>query len=213
MVLWDQVEKYRQRILIAHWEAFNCIEHKSTKGRMRERTVSTLLQEEYGISPVSGVVCDDADDWQSPEMDILLLSQKARRGTPGAYHLGDVVATCEVKSFAASKDFNSTEEAAKIIKSHSGGKIMTTLFAFATRAKRKTVCTHFGFPFDSTLKAHRAYQRNQDCYSHLDHFISLDASYEQQPYLITRDITGERALQIGGRPVEQFLKLFQLDCS
>lgn len=213
MTLWDQIEKYRQRVLIAHWEAFNCIKHNPTKGRMRERAVRTLLQEEYEISPVSGVVCDDTDDWQSPEMDILLLSPKARRGTPGAYHLGDVIATCEVKSSATKNDFRSTEEAAKIIKSHSNGQIMTTLFAFATRAKRETVCTHFGFPFDLTLRAYEAYQRDQDCYRHLDHFISLDASYGQQPYLITRDLTGERALQIGGRPVEQFLKLFQLDCS
>ena len=213
MIVWDQVEEYRRKILIAHWEAFNCIEHAPTKGRMRERTVRALLQEEYGVSPVGGIICDDTDDWQSPEMDILILSQKARRGTPGVYHLQDVVASCEVKSFAASKDFKSAEEAAEVMKCHSDDKVVTTLFTFATRAKRKTVCANFGFPFDSTLEAHGAYQRKQDCYIHLDHFISLDASYEQQPYLITRDLTGERALQIGGRPVEQFLKLFQLDCS
>lgn len=213
MSVWDQIEEYRRKILVAHWEAFNCIEHAPTKGKMRERTISTLLQEEYSISPVSGVACDDTDGWQSPELDIILLSQKARRGTPGIYHLEDIVAACEVKSFASSADFTSSEDAAERVKSRSGNKVMTVLFAFATRAKRETVCTNFGFPFDSTIEAYGSYVKDCDCYGHVDHFISLDASYKKQPFLITRDLTGERSLLIGGRPIEQFLKLFQLDCS
>lgn len=211
MSLFDQIEEYRKRVLIAHWEAFNCIKHAPTKGKIRERTVRTLLQEEFNITPVSGIVCDDKDDWQSPEIDITLLSQTARRGIANIYHLDDIVATCEVKSFASSKDFTSAENSAAILKNHSDNKIITTLFAFATRAKRETVCTHFGFSFDLTIEAYTGYCKDTDSYGHIDHFISLDASDRKEPFLITRGITGERSLQIGGRPIEQFLKLFQPD--
>lgn len=209
MSIWDQIEEYRRQVLIAHWRAFNNIQHAPTKGKMRERTVSILLQEEFGIIPVSGIACDERGDWQSPELDIIILSDKSRQGTPSVYHLDDLLATCEVKSYASTSDFKSAEASAEKLKRYSCGKIETTLFAFATRAHRATVCAKFGFPFDSTIAAHTDYNRNSDNYLNIDHFISLDASYTEQPYIITKDLNGERSLQIGGRTIENFLKLFQ----
>lgn len=209
MTILDEIEEYRRRVLVAHWAAFSCISHAPTKGRMRERVISNLLNEEYGISTVSGIACDENGIWQSPEIDIICLRNNTRRGTPGIYHLEEIFAECEVKSKAASNDFQSTENAAAKIKEHSSGAIITTMFCFATHAKRKTVCGYFGFQYDTGIKAFNSYDSAKDSCTHIDHFLSLDASNSEQPFLITKDTSGHRNLMIGERPIERFFKLFQ----
>ena len=210
--VFEQVEQYRQQILIAHFKAFGCIRHKVTKGDMRERAIRHLIQEEYPSAQiVRGVVADDASDWQSPQIDIILLKHISRQGIPNLYHLADVIATCEVKTNASSTDFKNSDNAARTMKEASNSLISTRMFAFATQANRNTLIKSFGFRYDKALDAFDNYDESADCYQHIDYFISIDASEEHpQPYLITKDIDGTRSLFVSGCLIQRFLELFSV---
>ena len=76
-MLLDKFDEYFQKLLIAQYDISEIIEHKLTRGQMREDFLKRVITDQFpNLSITSGVITDNRT--QSPQTDIIITKHSCR---------------------------------------------------------------------------------------------------------------------------------------
>lgn len=210
----EQINKYIQDLLKLQFIAAECIEHRPTKGQLRERFVKQVIQNEFpNIILKSGILY--MDNWQSTQGDILWLRENARIGTMDMYELDDCVMFLEIKSRAKANELSQINETARILKEKHTDcyPVIVGMMCYCTEAQEKTVLRKMGFSYDKELDSYEEYQVQFDQLKNIDFLFSLnmnkDQSIQGESYLVTRDRTGSCVLWRSNPVIQYFFNYFK----
>lgn len=169
-----QIDTYLQDMLIMQFHVSNRIDHKPTKGELREKFIHRMILEQFpNLKLESGILC--FEDWQSTQGDFLWLKDSARVGSLKIYDLNDCKMFMEVKSCATAPELRAIETTGTILKQKHSDEtpISVGMFCYSTSAQARTVLKKFGFQYDNEIQSYSVYQSDLDQMKHVDFCIAL----------------------------------------
>ena len=207
-----QIDTYLQDMLIMQFRVSDQINHKPTKGQLREKFIHRMVLEQFpNLRLKSGILC--FNDWQSTQGDFLWLKDTARLSPIDIYDLNDCKMFMEVKSCATASELRAIETTGTILKEkHSlGAPISVGIFCYSTSAKAHTVLKKFGFRYDSEIESYSGYQPDLDQMKHVDFLYSLNISDDESetPYFVVRDYLQNCTLYQNNPVIQYFLNFFR----
>lgn len=204
------IDNYNEKMLKLQFEASEDIEHKLTKGELREKFLKRFFCEELeGLNIKNGILV--VEDWQSSQGDFLILKKDARIGNMDVYDAEDCQLFMEIKSRATKKEYNELQQHAQEIKSKSDS-IIVGMFSYAAKAKRKTVISKFGFRYDEEMDMFSTYDSNLDQYLDIDFYYNLNIDYEKEgesSYCIIKNADGEKILFLQPPVIGNLINIFR----
>lgn len=204
------IDNYNEKMLKLQFEASERIEHKLTKGELREKFLKRLFCEELEkLNIKNGILV--VGDWQSSQGDFIILKKDARIGNMDVYDLEDCQLFMEIKSRATKKEYNELQKHAKEIKSKTDS-IIIGMFSYASKAKRKTVIPKFGFKYDEEMDMFGTYDSNLDQYLDVDFYYNLNIDYENEgesSYCIIKNTDEEKILFLQPPVIGNLINIFR----
>lgn len=207
-----QIDTYLQDMLIMQFHVSNRINHKLTKGELREKFIHQMVLEQFpNLILRSGILC--FGDWQSSQGDFLWLKDSARVGPLKIYDLNDCKMFMEVKSCATAPELRAIETTGVILKQKHSDEtpISVGMFCYSTSAQARTVLKKFGFQYDNEIQSYSIYQPDLDQMKHVDFLYSLNISDDESetPYFVVRDYLGNCTLYQNNPVMQYFLNFFR----
>lgn len=205
-----QISLYLQELLSAQYKVSAQIEHRSTKGELREEFIKRVVCDEFeGMCFYKGIL--EIGDWQSPEIDFIWLKKNVRTGGFHVFDGNDCRLYMEIKSTAQKDEIIYLNQYSKEIKSKCrDNKVKSGMFCYCTQTDRKTILRDFGFSYDRSLQAFKPYNKAQDIFSNIDFLFGLDLqTRSRHPYLVVRDFYGDNTLFLKEPVIDYFLDLFK----
>ncbi|XLQ20178.1 MAG: DUF6602 domain-containing protein [Candidatus Moraniibacteriota bacterium] len=175
-------DEYIQNLLIAQYEVSETIEHKLTRGEVREDFLKEVIIKRLPrYRAINGVIVDE-NGKQSPQCDCILLDANAptrKIGNQEIVDIRDVLFVIEIKSNATGGDLKKYDKDIARIKGmkHVNDKMKFILFAYKVDLKHKTVLKRFHWEIDnSTGVIYYLKDENggKEEYSNIDILLSLD---------------------------------------
>lgn len=206
----QQISIYLQELLSAQYKVSAQIEHRPTKGELREEFIKRIVCHEFeGMCFYKGIL--EVGSWQSPEIDFIWLKKNARTGGFHVFDGNDCRLYMEIKSNAKKDEIIYLNRYSEIIKSKCrDNKVKSGMFCYCTQIDRKTILRSFGFNYDRSLKAFKPYNKAQDIFPYVDFLFGLDLqSPRRQPYFVIRDFYGNNTLFLKEPVIDYFLDLFK----
>lgn len=209
-----QVNIYLQEMLKMQFQVSDIINHKPTKGQLREKFIHRMVIEEFPwLRLESGILY--CGDWQSTQADFLWLTNTARIGNCKMYNLNECKMFMEIKSCAKAPEFRAINKTAEQLKKRHSTKfpIRVGMFCYSTNATEQTVLKKFGFSYDRELEGYRTYQSHLDQMKNVDFMFSLNMGDDDSlsPYFVIRDYMGECTLYKNNPVIQLFFNLFRGD--
>lgn len=207
-----QIDTYLQNMLKVQFQISDMIDHKLTKGQLREAFIHRLVLDEFPhLILKHGILCDGT--WQSTQGDFLWLTDTARIGHLDVYDLNTCKMFMEIKSCATAAELRAIEKTSELIKEKHRGEepIHIGMFCYSTTALEQTVLKKMGFSFDRELKSYNIYQSELDQMRHVDFLYSLNISEDPSlsPYFVVRDYMGNCTLYRDNPVIQYFLNFFR----
>lgn len=210
MGLRTDIDNYNEKMLKLQFEASENIEHRLTKGELREKFLKRFFSEELeGLNIKNGILV--VGDWQSSQGDFIVLKKDARIGNMEVYDAEDCQLFMEIKSRATKAEFDELQLHAQEIKSKNDS-IIVGMFSYATKAKRKTVISKYGFEYDEEIDMFGAYDSHLDQYPDVDFYYNLNIDYEKEgeaPYCIIKNADGEKILFLQPPVIGNLINIFR----
>ena len=210
MDLRTQIDTYNEKMLKLQFEASEGIEHKLTKGELREQFLKKFFREELTTLEIrDGILAQG--DWQSSQADFLVLKKDARVGNMSVYDASDCQLFMEVKSRAVASELILLDKHAKELKDKNED-IIVGMFSYASRAKRKTIISSFGFPYDKDMDLFDEYDESGDKYPSIDFYYNLNADYEgdgEYAYCIIKNTDGQKTLFLKTPVIGDLVNIFK----
>lgn len=208
----DQIDTYLQDMLKMQFQVSDAINHKLTKGQLREKFIHQMTLDQFpNLILRSGILC--LGNWQSTQGDFVWLKDNARIGNTGIYDLNDCRMFMEIKSCATASELRSIETTAITLKDKHSGEISIRvgMFCYSTTAKEKTVLKKFGFSYDSELKSYSVHQSDMDQMKHIDFLYCLNICDDEgsSPYFVVRDCMGDCTLYQNNPVIQYFFNFFR----
>lgn len=213
ITLLNQINEYRQKLLILQFQASDGISHNTTKGNMREEFIKKMLEELYTeIKLGKGLL--SKDDWESSQIDLFKIQPYAHIETIGGQDFADIdkcQLIVEIKSNANSshiKDFNIVAQEVKT----RNNNITCGMFCYNVSLKMETLIQRFGLryekpPFDFYVQ--EELDKRSPQYPNIDFIFALEAKNEGNAYLIMRNIDGSYGLFKDNPVIRYFFKIFE----
>lgn len=206
-----QIDTYLQEMLKMQFRVSDFIEHKVTKGELREKFIHQMVLSQFpNIIVKSGILC--SGNWQSSQGDFIWLNNNARVGDINVYDLNDCKMFMEIKSCAKASELNAINDTARNIKDKrlSDSIILVGMFCYSTTAKEKTILRKFGFKYDKDIDAYTDYTVQYDVMKNVDFLFSLNIEQEcnSSPYFIIRDYMGNCTLYKNNPVIQYFFQCF-----
>ena len=206
----EDIDSYNEKMLKLQFQASEKIEHKLTKGELREKFLKRFLCDELeGLSVKNGIIV--LGDWQSSQGDFIVLKKNARIGNMDVYDAEDCQLFMEVKSRVKKAEYEGLQLHAKEIKSKNDS-IIVGMFSYASHATRKNVIPKFGIRYDEELDMFDAYDSNLDQYPDVDFYYNLNTDYEQEgetSYCIIKNAGGEKILFLQPPVIGNLINVFK----
>lgn len=210
MDLRTNIDNYNERMFRLQFEASEEIEHKLTKGQLREKFLKKFfISELEELNVKDGILV--IDEWQSSQGDFLILKRGARVGLMNVYDIEDCVLFMEIKSRVTKAEFRELQKHALELKGKNPD-MTVGMFSYASKAGRKTVIPQFGFKYDRTLEMFQTYDETKDEYSAIDFYYNLDICMddnEESPYFIRKSASGEKILFLQPPVIGNLVNLFR----
>lgn len=208
----SQIDTYLQDMLKAQFQVSSNIEHRLTKGELREKFIHRMVLDEFPqLNLTSGVLF--FEDWQSSQADFIWLVENARTGRLHLYDLNECKMFMEIKSRASAEELRAIEETAKGLKERHTDEfpIKVGMFCYSTAALEQTILKKFGFSFDREIQSYSTYQSDIDQMKNVDFLYSLNISdtSSTSPYFVVRDYLGECTLYQNNPVIQYFFNFFK----
>ena len=179
-------------------------------GELREAFIKRIICDEFeSICLHKGIL--EVGNWQSPEIDFIWLKPNARVSGFRVFDGNDCRLHMEIKSTAKKEEFGYLNKYSGEIKQRCPeNNIKSGMFCYSTQSNRKSVLKDFGFKYDSSIKAFKTYNKEQDVYPNIDFVFGLDLqSSIKRPYFVMRDFYGDNGLFLNEPVIDYFLDLFK----
>lgn len=206
----QQISIYLQKLLAAQYKVSANIEHRPTKGELREVFIKNIICKEFRERCFyRGIL--EFDHWQSPEIDFIWLKNNARVGTFHVFNGTDCKLFMEIKSRAKKEEIEYLNQYSQKIKEHClENSVKAGMFAYSTSVSRNSILKDFGFIYDKTLKGFEQYNGNKDRFPYIDFVFGLDLQNNKpRAYLMVRDYYGKMTLILKEPVIDYFLDLFK----
>ena len=175
----QKYDEYIQKLLIAQYEVSEIIEHKLTRGEVREDFLKEIIIKRLPrYRAVNGIIVDSAGA-QSPQCDCILLKSNAQTrkiGKQEIVDIDDVLFVIEIKSNATGADIKKFNNDIKKIKEmrNSNNTMRFILFGYKMKLKHKTILKRFQHDIDTPTKSIYFEPVNNELYPNIDILLSLD---------------------------------------
>ena len=210
MNLRTQIDLYYEEMLKLQYEASSGIEHKLTKGELREKFLKNFFMTELsGLNVSDGILT--IGDWQSSQGDFIVLKGNARLGAMNIFDVEDCMIFMEIKSNAAKNEYVLLNEHAKELK-EKNSNISVGMFSYTSKAKRKNVVTQFGFAYDKSLDMYEDYDNHLDAYPMIDFYFNLNINktdVSEMPYFIIKNTDGQKILYMQPPVIANLINVFK----
>lgn len=210
MTIRQQISLYLQDLLSAQYKVSSQIEHRPTKGDLREEFIKRVVCDSFdGMHFYKGIL--EVGSWQSPEIDFIWLRESSRIGSFRVFDGNDCKLFMEIKSIAKKDEMEYLNQYAKEIKSRcQPNRVKAGMFCYCTQTDRRTVLKDFGFKYDRSIKAFKSYDKKIDIFPNIDFLFGLDLqSKNKKSYLVVRDFYGGNSLFLKEPVIDYFLDLFK----
>lgn len=148
---------YYERLLSLQYWATRELNHKLTKGELREKFIKRFVLEKIPNCPIgNGIICGN-NNWQSPRIDFIKLEKNVTKHDT-VYEINHCLVTIEIKSNARKSEFEKLNEISETLKKQNP-QIMTGIFCYRTELDANTIIKKFGIPFDDEIEAYEVYNR------------------------------------------------------
>lgn len=204
-----EIDSYLQHLLALQYHASSFFQHKPTKGDLREDFIKRLICKEYNIQLEKGILSHQ--EWQSSQIDCILLQPGARRGDLSCFDVADVKVCMEIKSCASTQEIKNLNDISANLKQRNN-QIKVGMFAYTTRIQSKNIFKKFGILFDEELQSFNAYQHTKDLYPNIDFLFVLEAELNQEgksAYYIMRGSNNQRIWFLQNPVISSFLYNFK----
>lgn len=207
-----QIDTYLQKLLEMQFYVSDQINHKPTKGQLREKFIHQMVIEQFpNLILKSGIL--NSEGWQSTQADFLWLKDNARIGTLDSYDLNDCKLFMEIKSCAIASELRAIEHTGEILKEKYSAEntIRVGMFCYSTKAKEQTVLKKIGFSYDREIEGYSVYQPNLDEMKHVNFLYSLNINDDDSsnPYFVVRDYLGNCTLYQNNPVIQYFFNFFK----
>lgn len=210
MELRTQIDAYYEKMLKLQFEASEDIEHKLTKGELREKFLKKFFKEELvNLSITDGILCQG--EWQSSQGDFIVLKSTARMGNMNVYDACDCSLFMEVKSRVVTSEYQELNDRAIELKGKNED-IIVGMFSYSSRAKRKTVVEKFGFNYDRQMEMYDDYNAALDQYPNIDFYYNLNVDYEKDEefaYCIIKNADNKKTLFLKPPVIGDLINVFK----
>ena len=210
MNLRNDIDNYNEKMLKLQFEVSEDINHKLTKGELREKFLKRFFTEElHGLKVMNGILT--SRDWQSSQGDFIVLKKDARVGSLDIYDIQDCKLFMEIRSKATKMEYEELQMHAEEIKSRNVN-IIVGMFSYAAKAHRKTVLSRYGFTYDKDLDMFNEYEKKLDQYPDVDFYYNLNINYEKDdelPYCVIRNVDGEKILFLQPPVIGNLINVFR----
>lgn len=203
----DKFEQYAEDLLNAQYKVSDIIEHKLTRGEIREDFLCDVIKDTFVDPPnlQRGVLYLDGSKIHN-QIDIVLCRDAARRAPLRSNRFSimepqDVKMILEVKSNATGTDLKKFNELARKVKTIGlTYPPLCGIFCYNLRMMMDNVFKRFGFEYDRTLLQFRDNILISTIYPYIDFIISIDTSPHKasgltSQYTLTKDNTTGRYLR------------------
>jgi hypothetical protein len=212
--MFDKYDEYTEGMLLAQYRVSEMINHKLTRGEVREDFLKLQIELQYdGIRCCKGVIADCEGQNQSEQIDLIIAKPNAqvrRMGSHSLISVDDAVFIIEVKSNATGADFTALNSKANRYKSMNGGQsLLVGMFCYNYDLKMKTVLRRFGYAYDEEVQGFQKQSGIALQYNSIDFAVSLDENEEedtgqQRGFFVMKDETGGYALYLERSPVSKY---------
>lgn len=180
-MLFDKFDEYYQKLLIAQHDISEMIDHKLTRGQMREDFLRQIILSQFpGLSVISGMITDART--QSPQVDLIVTRHHCRFRQLWGYNIvdiEDVEMVIEVKSNATGTDLKKTNTDFWKIKALSLMKSpLCGIFCYRMDLQHQTLMKRFGYSWNSEYLAFESFDTALVQYPNIDFLICIEADEE-----------------------------------
>lgn len=207
----EQIDTYLQNMIQMQFKVSEPINHKVTKGELREKFIHNMVKEQFpNLTIKSGILC--SGNWQSTQGDFLWLNNNARIGNLNVFNLNDCKMFIEIKSCAKTNELQKIENTSKTIKAKCSKEhhVYVGMLCYSTKAKKQTVLKNIGFAYDREIDAFQAYNKELDTMKHVDFLYSLNIETDKaEPYFVVRDYLGNCTLFQDNPVIQYFFNFFK----
>lgn len=203
----DKFEQYAEDLLNAQYKVSDIIEHKLTRGEIREDFLCDVISDTF-VNPPNlqrGVLYLNGTKIHN-QVDIVLCRDAARRAPIRSSRFSimepqDIKMILEVKSNATGSDLKKFNELARKVKTIGlTHPPLCGMFCYNLKMNMDGVFKRFGYKYDKTLLQFVDDKTLGTTYSHIDFLISIDttphaASGLLSQYTLTKDSTTGRYIR------------------
>lgn len=209
--MFDKYDEYQEKLLQAQFNISEIIDHKLTRGEIREDFLKELLKSRVPFEVIrKGIVCNDTA--QSGQCDILFQAKDSQHRNLGYHALVDIEdckLVLEVKSDATGgnlKDFNTK---AGVIKSLGRNKPLCGIFCYRISLLERTILERFGYKYNPSIDSSVWNEKLNLIYPNIDFVVAIHEEEIQMGdgsiYMDTKKIFIERNLTAARRSDPIFL--------
>lgn len=179
----DRYDEYIEKLLLAQYEVSEMIDHRLTRGEIREDFIKHQVQLQYNsINCCKGVIADANDQNQSGQIDFIVPKHNARNRKMGDYSIfgiDDVLFIIEVKSNATGNDFKELNEKSGNYKTMAGTDApMVGMFCYYYDLQMKNLLKRFGYKYDDEIQGYLQEEDYELTYPNIDFVVALDYNEE-----------------------------------
>lgn len=183
--MFDKYDLYIEELLLAQYRVSEMIDHKLTRGEMREDFIKHQVALQYEqLSCYKGVVADANGENQSGQIDFLVPKPNARKRRMGDHFLfsvNDLSFVMEVKSNATGTDFTELNQKAESYKAMEGSESLNIgMFCYYYNLKMKNLLKRFGWGYDAEIQSYQPLVGVECEYPYIDFVIALDDTEEDE---------------------------------
>lgn len=144
----DQHDEYLERLLQAQYDASEFVEHKLTRGEIREDFIRSIIEKEYrSLSCVKGFLCTNNDQLGQCDLAILPLNVRLRsNGNQIQIDPAETKLVCDVKSTITTRDIKKANDLGKKMQMlYSDNSPLVGLFGYRIKNQLKSFVGDFGY--------------------------------------------------------------------
>ena len=127
------------------------------------------------------------------------------------YDAGDCQLFMEVKSRVVASEIALLDKHALDLKDKNED-IIVGMFSYASKAKRKTIISSFGFSYDKDMDMFDEYDESIDKYPNIDFYYNLNVDYEgkgEYAYCIIKNTDGKKTLFLKPPVIGDLINIFR----
>ncbi|QOR36358.1 hypothetical protein IMX26_05970 [Clostridium sp. 'deep sea'] len=219
MKFFDKYNDYIERLLLVQYNASEIINHKLTRGEIREEFLKDQVIKRFkALDFRKGVIIDDDKGYQSSQLDIIVTKENAPNEVFGSHSIVDIKyaeIVLEVKSCADTCDLKKLNQIANEMKKlNNSFGLKVGLFCYSYKIQKRNMLKKFGYRYDDYLDSYILDKSLPQHYPNIDFVLALDVKkidrYSNNDFFIIKDIPSDKFILFEDEPVSKhFFNMFK----